>query len=152
MRRRTFAVLLLLGFGCGCARTEWENPLTMRPMTDAEQIAYVLSEVERGFETKRIYKVLAFLDPSFTDGEGHTVEQVREQISTLFKNYKRITITRVPPKLEIAGDQAKAVETLGFVAEPVNPVETPPLNFQGNLSVHLKKVKGEWVIVKAVRL
>jgi hypothetical protein len=53
------------------------------------------------------------------------------------------------PRITIEeGVRARAVETFGTVAEPLDPKLEPPINLQGQVVVNLVKVGGEWQIVE----
>ena len=64
------------------------------------------------------------------------------------KDYRAIRVTRVVPRILVQGVQARAVETFGTVAEPQDPSSEPPINMQGQVTVSLEKVGGQWQIVE----
>ena len=128
--------------------------------SDEEQIAAVLEDVCLGMQERQIYKVLAHVSNGYRDADGRDYEAVQAYLNEIFKKYRTIRITRVPPRISIEAargslapaDHARAVETFGTVAEPQDPAREPPINVQGQVSVDLVKVQGRWRIVEWGRL
>jgi len=152
-----FAPLVLLS-GCK-AGTLTEIPAVQRieqatglQPSDEEQIAAVLEDVCLGMQERQIYKVLAYVSNGYRDADGRDYEAVQAYLNEIFKKYRAIRITRVPPRISIDADRARAVETFGTVAEPQDPAREPPINVQGQVSVDLVKVQGRWRIVEWGRL
>lgn len=117
-------------------------------LTDEEQIALVLDDVQTGMQTGKIYKILAHLSQSYHDDEGRDFEAMRDYISEILRAYREIKITRAPPRIVVQGERARAMETFGTVAEPLNPAEYPPINLQGQVPVYLERVSGTWYITE----
>jgi hypothetical protein len=158
MRRWLLVALVvspLLLAGCQSA-----TPLKVRPAldrlgqmtglnpSDEEQIAGVLDDVCRGMQARQIYKVLAHVAQSYHDEEGRDYAAVETYLNEAFRNYRTIRITRVVPRITVQDDRARAIETFGTVAEPQDPQREPPINLQGQVTVDLVKVGGEWRIVQ----
>ncbi|MCX5758696.1 MAG: hypothetical protein NTU83_09370 [Candidatus Hydrogenedentes bacterium] len=117
--------------------------------TDDEQIAGVMDDVALGMQSRRIYKVLAHVSRTYHDAEGRDYTKLEEYLNEIFRVYRTIRITRVVPRITIEeGVRARAVETFGTVAEPLEPNLEPPINLQGQVVVNLVKVGGEWQIVE----
>jgi hypothetical protein len=116
--------------------------------SEEEQIAAVLEDVCRGMQARRIYKVLAHVSPNYHDGEGRNYAALEAYLNDIFKRYRNIRITRVPPRIVVQGDRARVVETFGTVAEPWDPATEPPIDLQGQVAVDLEKVPGDWQIVE----
>ncbi len=118
-------------------------------LTDEEQIATVMDDVAQGMQSRRIFKVLAHVSRSYHDAEGRDYAGLQEYLNEIFRKYRTIRITRVVPRITIeANGRAKAVETFGTVAEPVDPRVEPPINMQGQVVVYLTKTDGQWRIVE----
>lgn len=148
--RRTVLIpaILLAVVAVGC---DQELPVDIpglggQKMSDEEQIAAVLNDVQQGFESQRIYKVLAHLSRDYRDETGQDYEAVRNFLTDRMKKYREIRITRTRPKILVQGDTARALETFGAVGKPINPVDTPALNLQGQIAVYLEHVGNEWLI------
>ncbi|HNR36974.1 MAG TPA: hypothetical protein PKO36_17500, partial [Candidatus Hydrogenedentes bacterium] len=93
--------------------------------------------------------VLAHVSRSYHDAEGRDYAGLQEYLNEIFRKYRTIRITRVVPRITIeANGRAKAVETFGTVAEPVDPRVEPPINMQGQVVVYLTKTDGQWRIVE----
>lgn len=116
--------------------------------TDEEQIAMLLDDVQRGMQSRQIYKVLAHVSRNYRDEEGRTYSGIETYLNTVFKDYKEIRVTRVVPRIVVQGDRARAVETFGTVAEPQDPQGEPPIHLQGQVTVNLEKTGGRWLIVE----
>lgn len=117
-------------------------------MTDEEKIAHVLEDVWRGMESRRVYQVLAHVSPGYLDQEGRDYNAIQEYISHIVKMYYDIKITRMRPKILIAGDRARAVETFGTIAAPWDARKDIPINLQGQVSVYLERAGSTWQIVE----
>ncbi len=119
----------------------------VQPSDDA-QISALLNEVHRGMEGQRIYQVLAHVSRDYRDADGRDYVALRDHLADLFKRYRTIQITRVPPRIVVEGIEARAVETFGTLAEPANSNEDPPINIQGQVTVRLVKLDGNWKITE----
>ncbi|MBI2432519.1 MAG: hypothetical protein HYV26_06580 [Candidatus Hydrogenedentes bacterium] len=122
--------------------------LSLPRATDEEQIALVLNDVQTGMQTKRIFKVLAHVSRSYRDGEGRDYDGIRNYLSEIFRAYRTIKITRTNPRIVVEGDRARAIETFGTIAEPMETSTLPPINLQGQVSVYLERAKDTWLIVE----
>lgn len=142
------AVLIPLAVGCPRSQVGLEIPGITRPKaSDEEKIVTVLNDVQRGIQTKRIYKVLAHVSKDYYDQEGRDYEAIREYLNRLFKEYREIRITRTRPRVIVQGDRAQAVETFGTQAKPSTPRVGRPIDIQGQVTVYLEKVGEAWQIV-----
>jgi hypothetical protein len=145
-----------LAFWTGCANTfgirvpglEQMGQATGLAPTDEEKIVTVLNDVHEGMQNRQIYKVLANVSRNYYDSEGRDYNALQASLSEFFKRYRAIRITRVTPRVQVQGDQARAVETFGTIAEPSDPNAEPPINLQGQVAVTLEKVGGRWQIVE----
>lgn len=126
--------------------------LTSPKLSDEEQILAVLEDVHRGMQSRKIYKVLAYVSRTYTDAEGRDYNDLQSYLSDLFKDYKEIQITRVQPQVIVEGNHARAVETFGTRAEPFNASAHPPIILQGQVNVYLEKTDGRWQIVEWGRM
>lgn len=115
---------------------------------DAEKIAAVMDDVERGIENRQIFKVMAHVAGTYHDAEGRTYDSIRAYLADMFKRYKTIRITRTPPKITVQENRAKVVDTFGTVAEPHDPQSDPPINMQGQVAIMLEKAGNDWLIVE----
>ncbi|GMV99696.1 MAG: hypothetical protein AMXMBFR84_08350 [Candidatus Hydrogenedentota bacterium] len=122
--------------------------ITAPRASDEEQIVALLDEIHQGMESRRIFRVLAHVSRTYSDGEGRTYGDMQNYLNDLFKRYKVIRITRVRPIVEVHDTQARAVETFGTLAEPFNVADDPPINLQGRVDVYLEKISGKWQIVE----
>ncbi len=147
-------MLLALGtlwlFAAGCARNGVLPAAIpgLERMTDEQKIAYVLEDVWRGMEARRVYQVLAHVSPRYLDQEGRDYTAIQEHVSYIMKAYTSIKITRMRPKIWIAGERARAVETFGTIAAPRDERKDPPINLQGQVMVYLERAGGTWQIVE----
>lgn len=116
--------------------------------SEEEKVAQVLRDVRDGMESQRVYQVLAHVSPNYRDSEGRDYAAIREYLTTVMSNYREFRIVRTPPKIRVQGDQARAVESFGTTAEPVNANQYPPINLQGQMAVLLEKYQGAWKIVE----
>lgn len=147
---------LLIGIACGCESTPKMNIPALRQISkaaglepdDDEKIVLVLDDVCVGMESRRIFKVLAHVSRSYRDSEGRDYAALETYLNEIFKRYRQIRIKRVVPKIVINGDEAQALETFGTVADPQDPTREPPLNLQGQVTVRLVKINGDWQIVE----
>jgi hypothetical protein len=108
----------------------------------------MLSDVHQGLQTRRIYKVLAHISRNYTDPEGRDYNALQSYLSDLFRNYREIRITRVPPRVFVQGDRARVIETFGTRAEPFKPDSYPPINLQGQVNIYLEKTSDGWMITE----
>ncbi|MBI4560281.1 MAG: hypothetical protein HY706_22055 [Candidatus Hydrogenedentes bacterium] len=134
----------------GCIR---DLPVTLPGISsseksDEEQIAAVLDDVQRGMQTRRIYKVIAYVSRNYHDADGRDFAAVQAYLSSIFKKYRSIKIERVPPTVAVQGNRARAVETFGTNAQPEDATVDPPIHLQGQVAVYFEKAGGAWQIVE----
>ena len=142
------AALVVLSAGCP-KRLPVDIPGVTGPrVSDEVRIAAVLDDVHRGMESRRIYRVLAHVSQTYRDAEGRDYEGIQRHLRAIFDNYRDIQITRVPPRIIVRGDRARAIETFGTIAEPVNPSAMPAVSQQGQVVVNLEKINGQWLIIE----
>ncbi len=139
---------LVVGLAClQACRQDLELPrLPTNKLSDEEQIAVVLNDVHRGLERKRIYMVLAHISHYYQDEEGRDYEAIRDLLTDRMRLYREVRITRMRPRISVQGDHAQVIETLGASAQPFNPVNTPPIDLQGNVTVFLERMAHTWQI------
>lgn len=152
------ALVCAIAFGAGCRSSDLPGKIpglqklgeaSGITRSDDEQIAAVMDDVALGMQTRRIYKVLAHVSHTYHDTEGRDYAKLEEHLNEIFRKYRTIRITRVVPRITIEeGVRARAVETFGTMAEPLDPKSEPPINLQGQVTVKLVKVGGEWQIVE----
>ena len=116
--------------------------------SEEEKVAKVLEDVRNGMESKRVYQVLAHVSPNYHDRDGRDYKAIREYLSTVMGNYREFRIVRTPPKIRVQGNQARAIESFGTTAEPVNANQYPPIDLQGQMAVLLEKDQGAWKITE----
>jgi hypothetical protein len=115
---------------------------------DRQQIVRVLDDVANAMESRRIYRVLAHVSQNYQDREGRNYDGIQAYLNTVFRRYRFIEITRVPPDIVVQGDRARALETFGSRATPFDANEHPPLDLDGNVVVHLVRQDNTWKIVE----
>jgi hypothetical protein len=145
------ALGMLTGLGCQTGLPVDIPGLTTSRYTDEEQIANTLDDVHRGMQTRSIYKVLAHVSRSYRDAEGRDYDALQQSLGDFFKRYRDIRITRVPPSVLVHGDRARAVETFGTTAKPMDDRDLE-LFVQGQVTVYLERVDGRWKILEWSRL
>ena len=126
--------------------------ITASRLSDEEQIAALLDDVQRGMQNRSIYKVLANVSRSYHDAEGRDYDALEQHLSEFFKRYRDIRITRVAPNVLVQGDQARAVETFGTTAKPADANRDLELFLQGQVTVNPERVEGKWKIIEWSRL
>jgi hypothetical protein len=145
-------LLLSAGSACltGCPKSlPMDIPgVSGNRMSDEEQISLLLDDVQTGMESGKIYKILAHVSQSYHDEEGRDFEAIRNYLSEILRAYRDIKVTRAPPRIVVQGDRARAMETFGTVAEPLNTAEYPPINLQGQVPVYLERVNGKWYVTE----
>ena len=99
-------------------------------------------------QSRRIFKVLAHVSRTYRDDGGRDYAGVEQYLSELFRAYNKIQITRVPPKIIVQRDRARAVETFGTSAEPFNRNENRPIEMHGQMNIYLEKIDNKWMIVE----
>lgn len=117
-------------------------------VSDEEKIALVLQEVQRGMESRRIYQVLAHVSRNYRDREGRDYSALSRDLNTLIQNYRDIRIRRAAPNIQVQGDRARVIDTFGASAEAVDPLQNPPINVQGQVSILLERVGNSWQILE----
>ncbi len=139
------AVLLI-----GCPQLpEFEIPsISFAKAAEEDMVAAVLDDVQRGIESKRIFKVLAHVSKDYHDQEGRDYAAIQNYLNELFREYRDIRITRTRPRIVVEGLRAKAFETFGTQAKPVNPASGRPIDVQGHVTVFLEKTAGRWQIIE----
>lgn len=149
MRAGWVAVACLVSLQACQSGLDVELPaLPINRTSDEQQISGILSDVQAGMQTKRIYKVLAHVSRGYKDAEGRDYNGLREYLSEIFRSYRVIKITRTNPRVVVEGDQARAIETFGTIAEPLELAGAPPINLQGRVSVYFERVMNRWMIVE----
>jgi len=150
MKGRTvcaLVVLLALSAACNSLVSKPLRQIGGRAPTDEEHIAVLLDDVHRGLESRRIYKVLAHMSPNYRDHAMRDYKAARQELQRLFDDYRKIRITRVGPRITVRGERARAIETFGIVAEPLNREVSLPIGVNGQIEVFLDKSSGVWQIV-----
>ncbi|HIJ65092.1 MAG TPA: hypothetical protein HPP77_04005 [Candidatus Hydrogenedentes bacterium] len=142
-----FALVLVALVGCDSPLQSALQEIGGAKMSDEEQIAVVLDDVRRGAESRRIYKVLAHLSPGYLDAQMRDYQAARDELQRLFSSYREIRITRVRPRIIVQGTRARAIETFGIVAEPVNQEVGLPVSINGQAEVHFEKTNDVWQII-----
>mgnify|MGYP000851694838 CR=1 FL=1 len=138
----------------GCPSTELpfsvpDLPGVLSPaMSDEEQIAAVLDDVQRGMESRRIYQVLAHVSRNYKDQEGRNYAGVQAYLNRRFREYREIRVTRTPPRIQVQGNWARAIESFGTRAKPEEPDFGLGLNIQGQVTINLEKVGDTWQITE----
>ncbi|MDX9975902.1 MAG: hypothetical protein RBU21_23185 [FCB group bacterium] len=151
---RLLLVLALLGpvvcTGCkGFAPFEVDLPiLAGGTVSDEEVIAAILDDVQEGMQRRQVYRILAHVSRNYRDAEGRDYKAMQEYLKESFALYRDIRITRVPPRIEVRGYGATAIETFGTTAEPFDPNKAPHLQIQGQVTVRFEKVDNRWLIVE----
>jgi hypothetical protein len=137
---------VLVVLSAGCVATTRDLPVIGSPrLTDEQQILLVLDDVHKGMETKRIYKVLAHVSRNYYDDKGGTYQTVEAQLKDTFARYRNIRLTRTQPRIQIQGDHARAVQSLGTRGDAINPQDVDLL-LEGTLTVQFERVSGVWKI------
>jgi len=121
-------------------------------MSDEDQIAAIMDDVQRGMQNRSIYKVLAHVARSYHDAEGRDYDALQQDLSDFFKRYKDIRITRVPPNVLVQGNRARVIETFGTTAKPEDPDNDIEIFLQGQVTAYLERIDGRWKIVEWSRL
>lgn len=142
------ACLVVLLSACG-EQLPVELPGITGPRgSDTEQIEAVLHDVHYGMESRKIYRVLAHVSRNYHDKQGRDYAGIQAYLNTIFREYRRIEVTRTRPRIVIQGTRARATETFGTRAEPANQSSYPAVDIQGQVNAYLEKVDGEWKIVE----
>ncbi len=153
----TLRGLVVLGLAVTMVGCQGELPVNVPvvssgQLSDEDQIATMLNDVRDGLQTRRIYKVLAHVSRNYTDPQGRDYDALQRFLVDIFKNYREIRITRVPPRVIVQDGRARVIETFGTRAEPIKPQVNPPINLQGQVNIYLEKVDGEWMITEWSRV
>lgn len=141
------AVLMLLP-GCETLVPTELSRFVGGGMSDEEQIARVLDEVQLGIENRRIYQVLAHVSRNYRDRAGRDYNGLRDDLSRLIRNYRNIRITRTPPRIQVRGDRARVLDTFGTIADSIDPLQYPPMNLQGQVVLLLERFGNKWQIME----
>lgn len=153
MPRAACLILIALLAAAGCATDAVRLPGvgipgftgTYQP-PDEEQIALVLDEVQRGMESRRIYRVLSHVSRGYKDGEGRDYDAMAAHLNDLFERYRNIRIRRARPVVQVQGNRAQAVETFGTSADPVDANRDVAIRLQGQVTVYFERVGDRWLI------
>lgn len=150
MKTRLIALgMLMTAWGCATPDVVSSVPGFGAPkVSDEEQVALLLDDVHRGMEARSIYKVLAHVSSGYHDAEGRNYDDIKEELNTLFKEYRSVTIRRMRPGIQVRGDRAVAVETFGTNAQPQRGSTLPTMSLQGQVTVYLERINGRWQIVE----
>lgn len=141
-----FPVVLLALTGCASRLPTALQDIAGVRASDEEQIAALLNDVQRGFESRRIYKVLAHIAPGYQDANRRDYQTAREDLRRFLEEYRNVRITRVGPRVVVQGNHARAIEAFGAVAEPQDPSAHLPISIQGQIEIYLEKMAGTWQI------
>lgn len=143
---------LLAAVLAGCGSTGVQMPtlsdLSLQRTPDNVQIATVLQDVHNGMETRRIFKVLAHVSRNYRDQAGRDYNGIQAYLQDFFERYRDISITRAKTQIQVQGDQARALETFGTRARAANPDEDIDIHLQGQVTVTLERIEGQWKIVE----
>lgn len=115
-------------------------------LSDVEQIGLVLDDVQRGMESRRIFRVVSHLSRNYSDSEGRDYDAMTAYLNDIFDRYRNIRIRRARPVVTVQGNRAQAVETFGTMADPVDPNRDVAIRLQGQMTVHLEKIGDRWFI------
>lgn len=142
------SALLFLVVGCAARVPPGLSRFVGGGMSDEEQVAYVLEEVQRGIENRRVFQVLAHVSPTYRDRLGRDYNALRDDVVHLLRNYRNIRITRTPPRILVQGDQARVLDTFGTIADSVDPLQYPPVNLHGQVVLLMERFGDKWQIVE----
>lgn len=149
---RLWPVALILVAAAGCSSTGVELPslsdLSMQRTPDDVLIATALEDVHDGMESRRIYKVLAHVSRNYHDQAGRDYAGMQAFLQDFFERYRDISITRARPQIQVQGSQARVLETFGTRARAADINEDIDIHLQGQVTVILERVDGEWKIVE----
>lgn len=149
MRIVTLAATAAMLAGCRSGGLPVDIPGISGPrLSDEEQIARLLDEVAKAMESRKIYKVLANVSQNYQDGAGRDYDGIQAYLNEVFRDYRFIEITRARPRIAVQGDRARAIETFGTRATPFDSNEARPIDFDGQVIVHLIKQSNGWKIVE----
>ena len=141
------AIAIAMAAGCASGPPKPAPGADASAASDEQQIRAVLERLRDDIDHRRLPRVLAAVSDKYKDDDGRDFEAVRALLSGYFRDYRDIRITRTPPKLTISRDEARSIETLGIAGEPGSG-KVPPLTFQGNVSVTLRRVEDTWQVIK----
>lgn len=142
-----FAALCLAGCASAPRQPEPKPAAPAHPATQEEQIATIFNHLEDDIAHRRLPRVLAVISDAYKDDSGRDFAAVKQLLSAAFRDYREIHVTRTPPKFTTQGNEVRAIETLGVIGEPESG-KVPPFNFQGNVSITLRRVEDTWQITK----
>lgn len=149
---RVFLAGLLVVCAAGCGSTGVQMPtlsdISLQRTPDDVQIATLLQDVHNGMETRRIFKVLAHVSRNYRDQAGRDYNGMQAYLQDFFERYRDISITRAKTQIQVQGDQARALETFGTRARAANPNQDIDIHLQGQVTVNLERVEGQWKIVE----
>jgi len=120
--------------------------------SEEDRVATVLRTMASEIERRQAPRVLFGVSNAYKDDDGRDYAFVESFLATSFRDYRSIRITRTPPNITVQGNEARSVESLGIMAEPAPQSQAPPVNFQGNVAVFLRKVEGNWQVSKITLL
>ena len=146
MYRLSVIAGLLVVMLSGCPSDGGIASIAGSRVSDEQQIAMIMDDVQLGIQRRQIYKVLAHVARGYRDEAGRDYEAVRDRAGELMKAYHKVDLTRALPKILVKGDQARVVETFGLRGEPAESDKYLPVNMQGNAVVFLYKLNGIWLI------
>jgi len=145
MNRAWLAIPVVLLAGC---QTSLPIPGLGSKTTDQEKIATILDNVQHGVETGKVDRVMAHVSGRYRDAQGRDYAAMRDYLAFIRHSYRDIQITRSSPRIVVEGDQARALEAFGTIAEPADPAVAPPLNIQGQVTVSFVREEVEWKILE----
>jgi len=148
-RLRLIPLVLCLGLLAQCQSSPVQLPvLGGSRMSDEEQIAMILDDVQQGMQQRRIYKVLAHVSRNYRDKAGRDYQGIQDYLNNIFERYRNIRITRARPRVWVQGNRAEALEAFGTNAEAIHSDQDLDIHLQGQVTVYLEKVDGVWKIVE----
>ncbi len=113
---------------------------------DDAQILAVLSEVQKGMETRRISKIIPHISVDYYDRQGRDYDAIIAYLKEVMKQYRDINLTRGNPRLAVQGNRARVVDVFSMRAQPT--LKGLPVNLQGQVMIYFEKQDNQWKIVE----
>lgn len=151
---RWVAIVALVAAFSGCTSGNLGGITLLSQTEDAQRraIAKVLNDLHDGVDGQKIFKIMANVSPAYKDEAGRGRAEVQQTLKDFFAQHRRIRVTRTNPRLQMEGEQAVALESIGLIAEPLR-VEQAETNWIGEVKIWLARgTSGNWEVTRVSTL
>ena len=137
------------------AKTSAPVPVSVAPKpaqkplsADAQDVLATLDSLEHAIESKDLNRVLQQISVYYSDERDNSYPTLKQFFQTMFEQYATIDVSRSNPVVTVNGPSAEVRETFRTKATPRPGTTAAPIDVEGDVVIHLRRVAGEWLVAQ----